>query len=209
MIQFEFNNKEYLMADNANELSLYQVIEIFKLEERTKKFSIGEEMHAIQALDILTKTTDEFLEISYNKLVNLIPYIREVFDGLNNLNIPTITQQKTWTIDGKLFSHRFNEDIPMGEVVDIKELYSNKVNDWDYFYDISSIIIKPAIECLSEAGNKYLKLIGDKVDYNSNKELISKNIKYVDIVATANFFLNGLPKSISNSKDSLKIKKVV
>lgn len=208
MIQFEYNNKEYLMNDSAEELSLHQVIEIFKLEERTKKFSVGEEMHAIQALDILTKTTDEFLEISYNKLINLMPYIREVFDGLNTITIPTITQQKTWTINNKLFSHRYNEDIPIGEVVDIKQIYLNKENEWDYLYDISSTIIKPAMECISESGNKYLKLIDDKNDYQINKDLISKHIKYVDIVSVANFFLNGLPKLINNLKDSLKIKKV-
>lgn len=209
MIQFQHNDKEYLIPESADELTLDQVINIFKLEERTKKMSIGEEMYAIQSLDILTKTEGEFDDIGFAKLMVLIPYIKTVLEGMNNIEIPTVNERIVWEIGGKKFSHRWQEDIPIGEVIDMKSYVSNKVDEYSYLMDVVTILIRPVQECLTESGNKYIKLIVDKGDFETNKELISKNIKYKDVVAVANFFLTGPLKLMDNTADSLKIKKVV
>lgn len=209
MIQFENNSKEYKIPETADELTLAQVIGIFKLEEKTKLLPIGEEMFAIQALEIMTGCVGEFDDIGFAKLMVLIPYLKIVLEGINNIEIPVIEKQMVWNIDGKLFSHRFNEDIPIGEVIDMKTYVINKTDEYSYLMDIVSVLIKPVIECISEGGNKYLKFINDKYDMYINKELISKNIKYNEVCGIANFFLTGPLKLMGSSADSLKIKKVV
>ncbi len=208
MIQFEFKEKEYTMPDQAIELSLWQMIQFAKLEGRTKLMPIGEEMLAIQYLEILTGSDGDFDDIGLTQLINLHPYIKAVLDGIAELKIPDVNKQMTWTIDGKLYAHRFEEDIPIGEVIDIKEFKTKATNEYEYLFDVCSILIKPAVKAISEGGIEYLKLVGDHIDFTNNKEKIAKAVKYVELCAAANFFLTGSQKLMVTSKDSLKIKKV-
>lgn len=209
MINFNYEGKDYNMTTTWDEMTLRQFIAINKIQEKNQVLPLGEEFLTQQLLEALSDAElGEFDEMPYSQAIELAPYLILLNEGANEFNNRDFTfGPDSWIIDGKTYAfHKDPYQYSLGEVADIKTYITNKKNDWDYLADITAVMIRPAIETISEAGVKYYKLTKrTPFDFEPNKQVIL-DMKLKDITRVVNFFLSGLANKMKDMNDYIEQK---
>jgi hypothetical protein len=204
MITFEYDNKEYKLVTNWDEVTLQQFINFCRIQEKNSIIPLGEEMLQQQLLESLCGAEiGEFDEMNYGQANTLTPYLHQFIEGADAFNNRDFTFGiDSWNINGIEYAYyKSPNDYNLGEVSDIKTYTSNKKNEYDYLADISSIMIRPAIKKVSPAGKEYYQLTKrNSIDVEHNKKVVL-NLPLKDVTRVINFFFVGLVNLMSGTKD--------
>lgn len=213
MITFYFENKEYKMMTEWEELSVNQYLNIMKVYQKDKVISLGEEMLCQQLIEVLTDSEfGTFDEITMELLLELMPKISSLSSTIDEFNNKTSKIPDYWIIDDIIYSHRKRyEDCTVGEITDIKTYIGDKQYIWEYLLDVASILIRPAKLQETPAGESYYKLEKrHPFDHEINKSRVGK-LKFIEIKGYIDFFLSGWFKRmlITNDFTEVEAQKIV
>lgn len=201
MIQFTFNDKEYGMIDNWDEMNLNTYIRFMKIQQRNEKVPMGDDLLASASIEALcNEPVGEFDDIEYGLACELT----KEFKFLSEIPVSDVRQ---WEIDGVIYRCHTNlDDISLSDRSDIGHYQIQIKDELDIVPKIASILIRPATKCVSDLGVEYWKLSTRKqVDMVKLEEIVSRSIKISDIYGVCSFFLSGMEESKKNTKDySLK-----
>lgn len=207
MRQFKIAEKEFSFCTNWNELTLRQYINLVKVQQKEKEYTIRT-LFMLAIFEVLCNVKDGDLD---DMDIETLGHISKDM-GFITSN-PEFSKIDHITIDGVdyVFSQDLNQ-LKMSEMITIELLQKKYMdNPIDFIPHLLSVILRPGHKVFDNETKKDVwvqdKFENKNLDYRS--ELFLDKCKGVDLMGATDFFLNGsqgLTKHLENSmKGKLKM----
>jgi|GEM_PF-6699925 len=186
MVKIKLEEKEYLMPENYDEMTLDAFIRITKVQESGLQYEF-QEMFLIKMLEALIGVEGGDLdELTLEDLANLAEKLKYL-----------LTEPKPKKVDkiviGDItyaFPDNYNK-LTTGEIISIRTLNEGK-STGESILNLLSIILRPAIlQVDSETGREYWKRVKFDAQNLEHRKRIFGNLPVLECLYSVNFFLTG------------------
>jgi hypothetical protein len=131
------------------------------------------ELFLVKFISILTSKDENFITSLYEEELLEFP---EIITGFK-LDEFADVEEKSFTLDGRLYSYNLPSQLTLGEKISIKLLEKSSKSQYENWLNLLSILVRPAEEYTDEFGEKKYKLEpfnGDIDILNKRKELFKQ-----------------------------------
>lgn len=191
MRKITLQNQEIDVRDNWKDLTTGEYIKLMELYAESKEMI--PEIFLVKFISILTGKDDDFINSLYEE------ELTEFLEIINGFKLDEFIDedQKSFILDGKLYSYVIPKDLTLGEKISIKLLEKNTSSQYEQWLNILTILVRPAEEVRNEFGEIEYKIEPFKGDIdilNRRKELL-KQIPGVNSMYIVKAFTDGRLKS--------------
>jgi hypothetical protein len=171
MKTLEVKGKEFRIIDSWNDITVEKYIEIAILHSKIE--DMVEEQFLVDFIKIISDLTDDFINNLYEE--DLLFFI----ELMNIFNISKLEPIKTnhFIFNDKLYSYNDVGKLTLGEKISLKLLEKNNKSEHETWYNILSILIRPANKKINEFNEEVFEVepfIGDIEIITKRKELVKK-----------------------------------
>jgi len=184
-------NQEIDVKDTWIDLTTAEYIKLMELYSDSQE--IVPELFLVKFISILTDKDDDFICSLYEEESAEFP---DVIAGFKLDEFADI-EQKSFLLNGQLYSYNIPDKLTLGEKISIKLLEKNSKSQFEQWLNILSILIRPAKEKKNEFGEIEYEIepfVGDINILNKRKELF-KQIPGVNSMFIVKAFTDGRLKS--------------
>lgn len=191
MRKVKLQNQEVDVKDCWKDLTTAEYISLMELYNESK--DMVPELFLVKFITILTGKDENFITSLYEEELLEFP---EIITGFKLDEFADI-EQKSFTLDGKLYAYTIPNQLTLGEKISIKLLEKNSKSQFEQWLNILSILIRPATEKVNEFGETEYEIEPFNGDINillKRKELF-KQIPGVNSMYIVKSFTDGRLKS--------------
>lgn len=203
MKSFKVNDKEYLIPEKWEELTLGKYLKFYKRHNLRDKEEPIDDIYLIELVELLSDC-DEILKLPMTEQINLIETLNFLIEN------PNLSKERTIkSIGGKEYSFAEMNSLSTGEYVSIKELQRGIKSNLDSIPYILSVILRPSkTEIDPETNDKKIILEEFSIDNLSWRAKNYPNMfMAIDVMQHITFFLTmsaSSPKTMSLSMEKNK-----
>jgi hypothetical protein len=157
-------NQDVNVKDCWKDLTTSEYIDLMELYNKSK--DIIPEQFLVNFISILTSKDEHFINSLYEE--ELIEFT-DVIAGFKLDEFADI-EEKSFIIDGRLYSYNIPNQLTLGEKISIKLLEKNSKSQFEQWLNILCILLRPAKEYIDEFGEKKY----DIEPFNGDIEVLQK-----------------------------------
>jgi hypothetical protein len=191
MRKIKLQNEDVDVKDCWGDLTTAEYISLMDLYAESQE--LLPELFLVKFISILTDKNEDFICSLYDD--ELIEFT-EVIAGFKVDEFKD-TEQKSFLLNGQLYSYNIPNQLTLGEKISIKLLEKNSKSQFEQWLNILCILIRPAKEKTNEFGEVVYELepfVGDINILNKRKELF-KQIPGINSMFIVKAFTDGRLKS--------------
>lgn len=180
-------NEDVNVKDSWNDLTTQEYIDLMELYSESK--DMVAELFLVKFISILTGKSVDFISSLYEEELLEFPDIITSF----KLDEFADSEEKSFTLEGKLYSYNLPNQLTLGEKISIKLLEKNSKSQYEQWLNLLAVLVRPAIEKKNEFGESIFELepfVGDINILNKRKELF-KQIPGVSSMYIVKAFTDG------------------
>jgi hypothetical protein len=180
-------NEDVNVKDSWNELTTQEYINLMELYSESK--DMVAELFLVRFITLLTGKDETFITSLYEEELLEFPDIIASFKIDEFVEV----DQKSFKLDGKLYTYVVPHQLTLGEKISIKLLEKNSKSQYEQWLNLLTILVRPATEKKNEFGETEdiaEPFVGDINILNKRKELL-KEIPGVNSMHIIKAFTDG------------------
>jgi hypothetical protein len=180
-------NEDVNVKDSWKDLTTAEYISLMELYSESK--DMVPELFLVKFISILTEKDVNFISSLYEEELMEFP---DVIAGFK-LDEFADVEQKSFILEGNLYSYNLPNQLTLGEKISIKLLEKNSKSQYEQWLNLLAILVRPAKEKVDEFGGVQYELepfVGDMNILNRRKELF-KQIPGINSMFIVKSFTDG------------------